>query len=469
MRLQLTNLFTRPTITIVLLAAISLSATPSSAQVATPTQAGITERVSVATDGTQGNEVSWWSAVSADGRFVAFHSEASNLVEADTNAVQDVFVRDHLTGETIRVSLASDGTQGNFESGFPDISADGRYIAFRSYASNLVDGDTNGVEDIFVHDMLTGVTTRVSVASSGTQADNWSDYPSISADGRYVAFQSWASNLVVADDNEVEDIFVHDNLTGETTLVSVASDGNQGNQYSDQASISPDGLFVAFRSYASNLVPGDTNNVCDTDQDGTYDDNCQDIFLHQRLTGETTRVSLASDGTQGDNWSGWPSVSENGRFVVFKSWASNLVETDTNGWSDIFLHATSTGETTRISVASDGIQANNYSDFPSISSDGRDVAFESCASNLVEGDTNARFDIFVRDRFTRRTIRVSIASDGTQAEGDSSRAYISANGRFVAFDSYANNLVSGDSNGFMDVFMRDRGVVSNFFLPLLNH
>jgi hypothetical protein len=226
---------------------------------------------------------------------------------------------------------------------------------------------------------------------------------------------------------------------------------------------------VAFRSYASNLVPGDTNNVCDTDQDGTFDDNCQDIFLHRRLTGETIRISITSDGTQGDNWSGWQSLSENWRFVVFKSWASNLVETDTNGWSDIFLHATSTGETTRISVASDGTQVNNYSDFPSISSDGRILAFESCASNLVEGDTNSRFDIFVRDRFTHRTICVSITSDGMQAAGDSTRAYLSANGRFVAFDSYANNLVSGDSNGFMDVFMRDRGEISNFFLPLLNH
>ncbi len=459
----------RVTLTIMLLTFLCLSASVSSAMIPIQTVAGSTELISVASDGSQGNEFSWWSSVSADGRYVAFHSAASYLVDGDTNGFLDVFLRDRLTGETTRVSVASDGEQGYFESKFPKISADGRYIVFASLSPNLVDDDTNALEDIFLHELSTGETTRVSVASDGTQANDRSYYPSISADGRYIAYQSDASNLVVADTNGVEDIFVHDTLTGETTRVSRASDGTEANQWSDQASISPDGLYVAFRSYASNLVPEDLNNFCDTDQDGSFDDNCQDIFLHQRLTGQTAIVSVTSDGSQGNNWSGWPSVSMGGRYVVFQSWAEDLVEHDTNGGSDIFLHDTLTGETLRVSVAGSGIQADCYSTFPSISANGRYVAFDSCASNLVDGDSNGRFDIFVRDRFTYRTTRVSVTSDGTQADGDSGRAYISQDARYVAFDSYATNLVIGDSNGYLDVFIHDRGELSSVFLPFVQH
>ncbi len=339
---------------------------------------------------------------------------------------------------------------------------------FHSLATNLVDRDTNWVEDIFVHDRATQQIARLSLASDGTEANGRSSYPSVSANGRFVAFQSLASNLVDGDDNGVEDIFVHDMQTGQTTRVSVSSSGEQGNQWSDQAAISPDGFYVTFRSYASNLVQGDTNNVCDTDQDGVYDDNCQDIFLHTITTGETIIVSVASDGSQANNWSGWPSVSENGHYVAFKSWAENLVENDTNAWSDIFVHATLTGETTRVSVATDGTQADNYSNFPSISADGRFVGFDSCAANLVNDDYNARFDIFLHDRFTHRTSRISVASDGTEGVGDSSRAYISQYGRYVAFDSSDYKLVPGDTNGFSDVFVHDRGLLSSVFIPIVN-
>jgi Tol biopolymer transport system component len=399
---------------------------------------------------------------------VAFYSEASNLVVGDTNDVADVFLRDRLTGETTRISVSTLGAQGDHASGGPDISADGRYVVFHSLASNLVDGDNNWVEDIFMQDLVTKVTTRLSLASDGTEGNGRSTYPSISANGRFVTFQSLANNLVAGDNNGVEDIFVHDRLTGETTRVSVASDGTQGDQWSDQASISPDGLSVVFRSYASNLVQGDVNNVCDTDQDGVFDDNCQDIFLHRSLTGETILVSVASDGTLANNWSGWPSVSLYGRYVVFQSWAEHLVENDTNAWSDIFVHDTASGETTRVSVASDGSQADNYSVFPSISANGRFLTFYSCASNLVDGDTNGRFDIFIHDRITGRTDRVSIATDGTQADSDSVVPNLSAGGRYVAFTSYATNLVPGDTNAFTDDFVHDRGAISTVFLPLIS-
>jgi hypothetical protein len=464
-----TKSFLRLLATLLLLSSMGFSFSASTARIPSQILTDSTEIVSVSSDGSQGNEFSWWSSISADGRYVAFHSSASNLVDGDTNGHEDVFVRDRSVGETTRVSVASDGEQGYFGSIFPEISADGRYVVFASLAPNLVDDDTNGFEDIFLHELSTGETTRISVASDGTQANNHSYYPSISADGRLVVFQSLASNLVDADINGVDDVFVHDTSTGETTIISLASDGTQGNQWSDQASISPDGLYVAFRSYASNLVPGDTNNVCDTDHDGSYVDNCQDIFLHQRLTGETTRVSVASDGSQGNNWSGWPSVSVGGRYVVFQSWAEDMVENDTNGGSDIFIHDRLTGETARVSVASDGSQADCYSTFPSISANWRFVAFESCASNLVDGDTNGRFDVFVHDRFTHQTTRISLTSGGSQADGDSGRANISADGRYVPFDSYATNLVIGDTNELMDVFFHDRGEIASVFLPIINH
>jgi Tol biopolymer transport system component len=231
---------------------------------------------------------------------------------------------------TTRVSVSSDGGQG--EDGHslrPSISADGRYVAFASGASNLASGDTNGYDDIFVHDRQTGQTTRVSVASDGSQENGSSWSPSISADGRYVAFASEASNLVSGDTDGYDDVFVHDRQMGQTTRVSVASDGTQGNHDSGHwggSSISAGGRYVAFESWASNLVDSDTNS---------YDD----VFVHDRQTGHTARVSVTSDGTQGNGESrGYPSISADGRYVAFESGASNLVSGDTNDYSDVFVH-----------------------------------------------------------------------------------------------------------------------------------
>ena len=352
---------------------------------------GNTIRVSVASDGTQSNHDSYNPSISADGRFVAFESEATNLVSGDTNNFQDIFVHDRQTGQTTRVSVASDGTQANGHSYAPSISADGRYVAFASLASNLVSGDTNGAWDVFVHDRQTGETTRVSVASDGTQAIGFffGSSPSISADGRYVAFDSWATNLVSGDTNDKPDVFVHDRQTGQTTRVSVSSDGTQANNGAIYPSISADGRYVAFESNSTNLVSGDTNSVTD-------------IFVHDRQTGQTTRVSVSSDGTQangGPGWSGNPSsISADGRYVAFHSYADNLVSGDTNSATDIFVHDRQTGVTTRVSIASDGTQANGFSASPSISADGRYVAFMSGATNLVSGDTNNDWDVFVHGR-----------------------------------------------------------------------
>ena len=412
--------------------------------------AGHTERVSVNPQGNADSRTECAPSVSGDGRYVVFYSEATNLVAGDTNGCADVFLRDRITGETRRVSVASDGAQGSGDSISPTISADGRYVAFSSSASDLVPADTNGLPDIFVHDRQTGQTERVSVHSNGTEANDIVYDPAISADGRYAAFSTSASTLVDGDGNTCADVFVHDRQTGETERVSVASDGTEGDNSSEYPFISADGRYVVFASCATNLVADDANDW-------------PDLFVHDRETGQTALVSVASDGTQG-NFCTPPlkrpllgvSISADGRYVAFASCATNLVDGDTNDWPDVFVHDLETGQTVRVSVASGGTQADDCSRDPSISADGRYVAFYSSASNLVAGDTPFSIDVFVHDRETGGTVRVSVASDGAAGDSASSNASISADGRYVAFYSAATNLVDGDTNGWADVFVHDR-------------
>jgi len=255
---------------------------------------------------------------------VAFMSDAGNLVPDDTNGATDVFVHDRQTGKTTRVSLSWDGTEGNSHSWSPSISADGRYVAFNSRATNLVPDDTNGVADIFVRDRQKGQTARVSLSWDGTEGNGWKDNPRVTADGGYAAFESDATNLVPSDTNEWTDVFVRDRQTGETTRVSLSSGGSEGNSDCWYPSITADGRYVAFNSRATNLVPGDTNGVLD-------------VFVRDRQTGQTVRVSLSWDGTEGNDSSYIPSISANGRYVAFMSDASNLVPNDTNGVRDIFV------------------------------------------------------------------------------------------------------------------------------------
>ncbi|MBI4769591.1 MAG: hypothetical protein HY784_04045 [Chloroflexi bacterium] len=381
--------------------------------------------------------------MSPTGRFVAFFSAADNLVSHDTNHTGDVFVHDRKSGQTLRASVGYDGQQGNGASDSAAISANGRFVAFRSAANNLVSDDTNRVNDIFVRGLLAGTAVRVSVASDGSQGNGTSGSTSISASGRIIAFNSDADNLIPDDTNRTTDAFVRDILTGATTRISVASDGAPGNGVSNSPVISASGRYVAFRSSASNLVAGDSNGL-------------PDIFVHDRETGETTRVSVASDGTQGNGIADLPVISASGRYVAFRSEASNLVPGDTNRWSDIFVHDRETGETTRVSIASDGAQGDGPCGRPAITAIGIYVAFASAATNLVSGDTNASYDVFVHNRETGETTRVSVASDGTQGNADSEEPALSAWGQYVAFESFASHLVNGDTNGSQDVFVRER-------------
>ncbi|MGY6217352.1 hypothetical protein ACW73L_19535 [Methylolobus aquaticus] len=404
--------------------------------------AGDTTRVSVNSWGKQANNEQYNATISADGRYVAFQSYADNLVPGDTNGVVDVFVRDLRTGHTSRVSVDSAGSQGNGDSYTPAISADGRYVAFESSADNLVSGDTSGRANIFVHDRQTRQTTCVSVSSAGSPSSAW--LPTISANGRYVAFESAADNLVSSDTNGTIDVFVHDRQTHQTMRVNVASNGEQVMEVaaSLEPSISANGRYVAFSSAANNHVPGDTNSVTD-------------VFVHDVRTGHTSRVSVDSAGSQGNWYSYAPAISADGRYVAFLSEANNLVPGD-NFDSDVFVHDRLTHETTRANVASDGEPANGRSDYFSISADGRYVAFQSWANNLAPGGSGWS-DIFVRDRWAGQTTLVSMASDGEPPNDTSyDKVTISADGRYVAFSSYADNLVPGDTNGVVDVFVRDR-------------
>jgi len=407
--------------------------------------AGQTERVSIDSAGVGGSGASQSPSISADGRYVAFHSSASDLVSGDTNLDYDVFVRDRQNGTTERVSVDSLGTEGDSASFYASISADGRYVVFHGLATNLVGGDTNGTFDVFVHDRQSGATERVSLDSLGAEGNDRSSFPSVSADGRYVAFESEATNLASGDANGTLDIFVHDRQSGTTECVSVDALGVPGNDASQTASISADGRYVVFESFASDLVSGDTNGR-------------PDVFVRDHLLGVTERVSVDSSGAEGNSNSERGSISPDGRYVAFDSFASNLVGSDSNGHFDVFVRDRHLGVTERVSLGAGGAEGNSASQQASVSADGRFVVFDSFASNLVGGDTNGRADAFIRDRLLGVTERVSVNSAGAQGNGESSAPSVSADGRDVAFQSQAGNLVGGDTNGNWDVFVRDRCV-----------
>jgi len=400
-----------------------------------------TQRLSLSSADVQSDATSLSSAPSGTGKFIAFDSAATNLVAIDANGAQDVFLRNKKAGKTSLVSVRSNGAQGDGTSSAPDISESGRFVVFQSFATNLVANDGNGFLDVFIRDRKKKKTKRVSTRSNGGEANGSSALSSISADGRYVAFISTASNLVPGDSNGQMDVFVKDRKTGKVKRVSVRSNGAQGNAGGTDPVISPDGRQVVFSSSSTNLVPNDSNGA-------------DDVFIHTLKNKKTKRVSVSSDGAQGDSGSFAPSVA-NGKVVAFISSATNLVPNDTNAASDIFVRNVGNKQTRRMSVSSAGVEGNAASgDNPKISADGRYVVFTSVATNLVGNDTNATQDVFMRDRNGQTTKRVSVRFDGTESNGGSGIGDISLDGRFVSFASGATNLVGGDTNAVTDVFLR---------------
>jgi Tol biopolymer transport system component len=425
---------------------VALPLTGQPAQAHAP---GVTERVSTSSQGAAGDNDSLLAAVSADGRFVAFVSLASTLVPGDTNGTSDVFVRDQTTGTTERVSVDGRGRQStggdaggvlDTNWGPPAISADGRYVAFASSATNLVKGDRNQVADVFVRDRVAGTTERVSVVSRKLEANGESSQPAISPDGRFVAFASFADNLVPDDTNFTSDVFLVDRTGGGPQRVSVSNTGQQGENRSGSPSISADGRFVAFMSSSDALVPGDG-------------DGASDIFVRDRAAATTEGISVAPTASGFGATSSSPAITPDGRFVVFDSWEPDLVPGDTNNSFDVFVRDRATGGLERVSVSSAGVQGDDWSLAPSISSDGNLVAFHSLAANLVVDDGNFDFDVFVRDRGAGTTVRASVRSDGTEGglSLGSQNPSISGDGRVVAFESEAD-LVPADAGFPVDVF-----------------
>ncbi len=394
--------------------------------------AGSVQVVSTTEAGRPGNGLSNGVGSDHSGKVVGFYSDASNLVPGDTNQVRDVFVRDLDAGTIERVSVSSSGAQANGPSqsagGNVSLSGDGSVVAFDSRASNLVPGDTNGQSDVFVRVRASGVTERVSVASDGTQANGNSFLPDISADGRFVVFQSEATNLVAGDTNGRSDIFVHDRATGTTERLC----GVQGNGASSHASISDDGTLVAFSSAATNLVPGDTNGALD-------------IFVCDRRTGTIERVSVSDAGQQGNGDSILPAISGDGRFVAFKSIATNLVSDDRNGVVDVFRFDRQERKIQRVSVSFANRDANDFSFPPAISQDGRFVVFGSAATNLIFNDANNASNVFVRDMAIGITVAVDVNERGELGNNGVPDVpfAISADGEKVAFVSFATNLGAG--------------------------
>ncbi|GAB5451655.1 MAG: hypothetical protein Hals2KO_19830 [Halioglobus sp.] len=410
-----------------------------------------TQLVSVDNAKQQGNSISQDSSVSADGRYIAFESVADNLVAGDTNGTRDVFVRDVVSRVTERVSVSSAGGEGSDSSEDASISADGRFVAFSSESSDLVANDTNGMSDIFVRDRQTGTTTRVSVDSVGDQGNAASRRPEISGDGNWVVFRSAANNLVPMDNNNRWDTFLHNRITGVTTRVSVDSLGAEGNSDSLLNDITSDGTLIAFSSFATNLVSSDTNAA-------------SDVFVHNRVTGTTTRVSVDSSAMQANQSSSDPAISADGRYVVFHSMATNLVAGDSNNLEDVFVHDLQTGATTRVNLDENG---NQSLVFPrhgtsSVSGDGRYIAF-STTEDFASSDVNGVADVYIRDQVAGRTFLGSLSAAGAQTNhgnGISQNPYLSEDGRYVAFESGATNLVPGDNNGELDVFIRAVGDMS---------
>jgi VCBS repeat-containing protein len=500
---------------------------------------------------TQGNRVSWtasddpttWKqtdmnshrqSISDDGRYIVFTSQASNLAGTDTNAVDDVFLRDVTTGETILVSAQynpgannnNTTIAGSGRSFNPVISANGRFVAFSSTASDLVANDGNGaVQDIFLWDRDTRRTTLISRGNGGKASEGGASGASISGDGkrvvfatpgnllgngdyfnqvfvyewttdptagsirqvsinsagqrgdqqsalnvpaliskngRYVVFESDASNLIdlnndnVADPdlNNAADIFVRDLETNRTILVSVdGTNSTPGNQGSSKATISDDGRFVAFLSNATNLVASGTTN------------GGMQVFVRDLQTNTTQQVSVDSDEVQAFDYerASQAAIAGNGQFVVFTSYAK-LSPIDTNGDRDVYLRDLAAGTTSLVSVnqanTGGGNGASGDQDFmlPGISADGRYIVFSSTASNLVSGDTNGQRDVFLRDHQTNTTTLLSRNQAGTNSgNGESNFAVINAAGNVIAFTSAAADLVATDTNGWPDVFMYRAG------------
>lgn len=396
--------------------------------------------VTVGWDGQQTDGLSRHFSVARNGDLISLMSEATNLVPDDTNGVRDIFVVDRRLKTTVRVSIGTGGKQADGESGSGVLSENGRYIAFHSVATNLVPGDTNGLNDVFLRDLKTDDMKRITVGYDGSETDGGAAWPAISKNGRFVAYRSGATNLVPGDTNGVADVFVYDLKKGTTTRITRTVTGAEIDMDAIRHALSPNGRYVGVLTAATNIVPGDTNGHAD-------------VFIYDLRKDTITLASRGLGGEPGDGGCFQPNFSRNARYVAFPSYAANLVPDDNNGVTDVFVYDMKRGFTERCSVNSAGVEGNGDCYVTNFARNGRILYFDSHASNLVPDDNNDSRDVFVHDRKTGRTERVSLGVLGQEGNANSYRPRTTRNGKLVAIFSEADNLVPDDLNGVLDVFV----------------
>jgi Tol biopolymer transport system component len=388
-------------------------------------------------------------ALSDDGRYLTFLSYATNLTSGDNNLTNDIFLRDRVLGTTTCLSKIPGGSAtGDNASQIASMSADGRFVVFESYASNLVAGDTNSYADVFLYDQTTGSLSRISVTSSGAEAGGYD--PAITEDGRYVVFASGASNFDPGDHNNKIDIFVRDLVAGTTTLASTdASGAYVANDHCYKPSISDDGRYVAFRTQATNFASPDTGKF-------------EDVFLKDMQTGAIVRMSSTPSGGESGGASYQPRVCGDGHLVFYVTDASDVTATDANPYADVVVYDVATGVNSLVDLSSTGVQADYGGTDPAPSVDGRYCVFKSGARNLDPlTPAGTVYHVFVRDLLQGRCTAETLDPAFAPGNANSSEPSISGDGKHIAFASFAGNLDPADTNpsSINDIFFRDRGEV----------
>ena len=405
------------------------------------------ERVSLGTGSVQSNGESYYLSLSEDASVATFESFNTNWGpdQKDVNFV-DIFVRDRVTDVTTKISVTPSGKPSDQRSFDPMLSADGRYVSFISYATNLVPYDTNrhpysddGL-DVFLYDRLAGTLQRVSLDWEGQQIDA-NSVGSITPDAHYVVFTSIGDHVAKNDTNSkhIAAIYKRNIHTGAIERITKGPNGEYPNGGVGGANSSFNGRYIAYTADATNLVPNDVNGV-------------RDVLLYDSVTQETIMVSKPAGGGQSNGLSSPAHISSDGRYVAFRSFASNLVPGDVNGQSDIFVYDIVTGDLEMVSVSSTGVLGNGVSKDPGICGDGRFVVFTSEATNLVPQPHNGQRQIYVHDRQRHETFLASVNSNGDMGNGRGHRGTLSADCSTVGFATDASNIIANDTNGVRDLF-----------------
>ncbi|MFI9363309.1 TolB family protein [Kitasatospora sp. NPDC053057] len=445
----------------VLVAALAVGAVVPAAEARPPK--GDTARVSEGTKGEQLNGYSYALGLSADGRSALFSSTATNLLPVDgTPNASEVYVRDLRNGHIERASVADDGSPLNAATSDASISADGRYVAFSTTATNVVPGQAKHAGDVYVRDRWTGHTELITGGSLTTGDDETirsADSPTLSRDGRYVAYASNRTDLAPGVRRGKENVFVTDRWTHTTRLITTGFDGTTADNNSFRPTISADGATVGFTSRAGNLVPQQPAATTPTAATGTADllagPRFYPYYVWKADTGKITGASL--DDTTGElrGAGGDARISPDGRFALYGLPVYVAGRPGSHGIRmDLYARELATGTITRINTFLPGTTTTEGAYDPAMTSDGRWVYFDSGADNLVPDDTNQQNDVFRRDLRTGRIERVSAAQDGSQSTGGSDSPYVDATGDTVVFTAEDANLVPGDTSTYLDVFLR---------------